>query len=84
MHASAIAAGVIYFGAPTLAILSAVRGLRARGSGAWATIDAGPHGTVLVDEADRARVASALHGIPGVLRVIEARPAAAPTVEVTP
>ncbi len=84
MHASAIAAGVIYFGAPTLAILSAVRGLRARGIGAWATIDAGPHVKVLVDEADRARVASALHGIPGVLRVIEARPAAAPTVEVTP
>jgi diphosphomevalonate decarboxylase len=74
MHASAIAAGVIYFEGATLAVLEAVRSLRANGLGAWATIDAGPHVKVLVHEADAARATEALASVPGVLRVLCTRP----------
>ncbi len=49
MHASAIAAapGVIYWLGATVEVMAAVRGLRASGTGAWSTIDAGPHVKVL-------------------------------------
>ncbi|MDB4992678.1 MAG: Diphosphomevalonate decarboxylase [Myxococcaceae bacterium] len=74
MHASAIAAGVIYFEGATLAVLEAVRSLRSNGLPAWSTIDAGPHVKVLVHDADAARITEALAAVPGVLRVLYTRP----------
>ncbi len=74
MHASAIAAGVVYFNGATLAVLAAVRALRADGARAYATMDAGPHVKVLVPPEEAARVRAAIERTTGVLRVIEARP----------
>lgn len=74
MHASALAAGVVYVSGATLAALHAVQEMRRAGLGAWATIDAGPHLKVLtsVDAADA--VASRIASVPGVLRVIANAP----------
>jgi diphosphomevalonate decarboxylase len=74
MHASAIAAGVVYWNGATLAALEAVRALRAAGTAAYATIDAGPHVKVLVQPGDAVAVGAAMRRVPGVLRVLEARP----------
>jgi diphosphomevalonate decarboxylase len=74
MHASAVAAGVVYWNGGTLDALEAVRALRRAGTAAYATIDAGPHVKVLVRPADVARARDALASAPGVLRVLEARP----------
>jgi diphosphomevalonate decarboxylase len=74
MHASAIAAGVIYWNGATLAVLSAVRALRAGGTPAYASIDAGPHVKVLVRPSDAERARSALEAATGVKRVLDARP----------
>jgi diphosphomevalonate decarboxylase len=74
MHASALAAGVVYWNGATLAALAAVRGLRASGTPAYATIDAGPHVKVLARPDDAAAVRAAMERVPGVLRVLEARP----------
>jgi diphosphomevalonate decarboxylase len=74
MHASAMAAGVVYFSGATLAALDVVRALREGGTSAYATMDAGPHVKVLVRPADAPRVRTVLEAVPGVLRVIEARP----------
>lgn len=71
MHASAIAAGVIYWSGATLEILAAVRGLRDAGTAAFATMDAGPHVKVLVRPGDADRVGDAVRALPGVHRVIE-------------
>jgi len=70
MHASAIAAGVIYWNGATLAAIDAVRALRDGGLAAYLTIDAGPHVKVLVRPADADPVESALRAAPGVLRVV--------------
>jgi len=72
MHASAIAAGVIYWERATLDSLSTVRALREAGTQVFATIDAGPHVKVLSRPQDAARVRSAMEATPGILRVIEA------------
>jgi len=74
MHACAIAAGVVYWTAATLDALATVRALRARGTAVYATIDAGPHVKVLARPTDAAAVSEAMRRVPGVLRVIEARP----------
>ena len=74
MHASAIAAGVVYWNGATLEALAAVRLLRADGVAAFASIDAGPHVKVLTLAPDAARVKAAMQQAPGVLRIIEARP----------
>jgi diphosphomevalonate decarboxylase len=74
MHASAIAAGIVYWNGATLEALGAVRALRAGGTPAFASIDAGPHVKVLVRPADAARARAALEATPGVVRVLEARP----------
>jgi len=74
MHASAIAAGVTYWTGATLDALAAVRGVRAAGIQAFATIDAGPHVKVLARASEAARVRDAMRAVPGVDRVIEARP----------
>jgi diphosphomevalonate decarboxylase len=72
MHASAIAAGVCYWNGGTLAALATVRALRAAGTAAFATMDAGPHVKVLVRPPDAAGVRAAMAATPGVARVIEA------------
>ena len=76
MHASALAArpGILYWRGPTLEALHAVRGLRARGVGAWATIDAGPHVKVLCVPGDAATVAASLEAVAGVTGTIVCRP----------
>jgi diphosphomevalonate decarboxylase len=81
MHASAIAAGVVYWNGATLDALAAVRSLRAAGVAAFATIDAGPHVKVLVRAADAAHVEATMRGVPGVLRVLTARPGEGARVE---
>jgi diphosphomevalonate decarboxylase len=74
MHASAMAAGIVYWNGATLEALAAVRVLRDGGLPAYASIDAGPHVKVLVRPSDAARARAALEAAPGVKRVIEARP----------
>jgi diphosphomevalonate decarboxylase len=74
MHASAIAAGVVYWNGVTLEALAAVRALRDGGTPAYATIDAGPHVKVLARPGDAAAVRRAMEGVAGVKRIIEARP----------
>jgi diphosphomevalonate decarboxylase len=73
MHASAFAAGVVYFQAPTLAVLGVVRALRAGGTPVFATMDAGPHVKVLALPADASSVAVRLREVTGVARVFEAK-----------
>jgi len=74
MHASAIAAGIVYWNGATIAALAAVRQMRAAGTPAYATIDAGPHVKVLVHPGDAARARETMKSVPGVSRVLEARP----------
>jgi len=71
MHASAIAArpAILYWRPATLAVLAEVRGLRATGQAAWATMDAGPHVKVLTTIDDAELVARALVDVPGVTAV---------------
>jgi diphosphomevalonate decarboxylase len=77
MHASAIAAGVMYWVGATLDALAAVRALRAAGTSAFATIDAGPHVKVLVQPGDVSRARAEMERVVGIKRIIEARPGAA-------
>jgi diphosphomevalonate decarboxylase len=84
MHACAMAAGVVYWNAATLGVLSAVRALRAAGSLAYATIDAGPHVKVLARDADAAHVQAALTEVPGVLRILRAAPGEGARLEAPP
>lgn len=71
MHATTFTArpAFWYWNPVTLAVLAEVKALRERGTGAWATMDAGPHVKVLcapVDAANIARHLEALHGVVGV------------------
>ncbi len=72
MHATAIAArpAVIYWQPTSVALLAAVRELRAKGIPAWATMDAGPHVKVLTTVDAAQTVASALAGIERVTTLI--------------
>jgi diphosphomevalonate decarboxylase len=76
MHASAMAAdpAILYWSPATVAAMSAVRELRARGTAAFFTIDAGPHVKVLCAAADAPTVVNILAGAPGVLRTVVASP----------
>lgn len=76
MHASAIAAvpGVLYWNPATVAIIHAVRTLRAQGTPAFFTIDAGPHVKVFVPTHEAASVSAALREIPGVHGILQAQP----------
>jgi diphosphomevalonate decarboxylase len=84
MHASAIAAGITYWNGATLDALAAVRALRAAGTPAYATIDAGPHVKVLARPGDTAAVRAAMASVPGVLRIVEARPGEGARLEGAP
>ncbi len=74
MHASAMAAGVLYLRGATIDALAAVRELRGQGVAAYATMDAGPHVKVLVKTGDVPRATAHLAAVQGVLRVLDARP----------
>lgn len=75
MHASAIAAGIVYWNGATLAALATVHALRREGTPVFATIDAGPHVKVLALGPSDARIAqAALEETAGVLRVIATQP----------
>jgi diphosphomevalonate decarboxylase len=76
MHATALGADppVIYWNPATLAAIAAVTALRARGTAAYFTIDAGPHVKVLCAPPDAAAVAAPLGALPGVLRTIATSP----------
>jgi diphosphomevalonate decarboxylase len=75
MHASAMAAQVLYMRGATLDVLAAVRALRQGGTLAFATMDAGPHVKVLCRTIDADAVRAALAAVPGVQRAIVARAA---------
>ncbi|WP_394842135.1 diphosphomevalonate decarboxylase [Pendulispora brunnea] len=74
MHASAMAAGIVYWNAVTLDALATVRALRAEGTLVYATMDAGPHVKVLVRPEDVAHVRPRMAASRGVVRIIEAKP----------
>jgi diphosphomevalonate decarboxylase len=76
MHASAIAAapGLLYWTGATVDVVAEVRRLRARGTPAFFTIDAGPHVKVFTIPEAEAEVTAALQAVPGVLRTIAAAP----------
>jgi diphosphomevalonate decarboxylase len=69
MHATTFTAqpGFWYWNPTTLAVMTEVRLLKARGTGAWLTMDAGPHVKVLCAPSDAAHVKDALAAVPGVI-----------------
>lgn len=83
MHASAMAAGIVFVTDATLAAYAEVVKLRSE-LPAWATFDAGPHLKCFVKARDVARARARLENVPGVLRIIEARPGDGARVEVAP
>lgn len=83
MHAAAMASrpGVVYFAPATIACLHEVRALRARGTPAYATADAGPHVKALTDRDHASAVARALAEVPGVTEVATSAPGAGVELE---
>jgi len=76
MHACALAADphILYWNPATIAAMSTVKTLRANGTLAFFTIDAGPHVKVLCRSADAPVVQAALAATPGVMRVLVLAP----------
>jgi diphosphomevalonate decarboxylase len=76
MHASAWAArpAVRYLASATVTLLDAVEALRAEGTAAYATMDAGPHVKVLCLASDAPRVKAALEATGAAVEVRIARP----------
>ena len=76
MHADMLASEppLLYWNAATLAAMQTVHALRADGTGAWFTIDAGPQVKVLCAPQDADAVATALAATTGVEQVLRAAP----------
>lgn len=74
MHASAMAAGIVYFNDTTLRLAARVRALREQGISAWSSMDAGPHVKVFLRADDVATARAVLENVPGVVRIITATP----------
>ena len=76
MHASMHAASpaVIYQNPASVAVMHAVRSLRARGTAAFFTMDAGPHVKVLCSSTDAETVRACIADIDGVREVLTAKP----------
>lgn len=76
MHADMLAAEppLLYWNAATLEAIRTVHALRAAGTGAWCTIDAGPQVKAICAPADADVVAAALANTPGVEQVLRAAP----------
>jgi diphosphomevalonate decarboxylase len=68
MHACMMAGdpALLYWRGATVEAVHAVRALRAGGTGAWFTMDAGPHVKVLCAAADAEAVAAVMRRVPGV------------------
>jgi diphosphomevalonate decarboxylase len=83
MHACAMAASppLVYMSPVTLAVVERVRGLSRAGIAAYVTMDAGPQVKVLSSAADAPRIASVLRDLPGVEKVVVARPGPGASVE---
>jgi diphosphomevalonate decarboxylase len=77
MHADALGSDppLLYWEPATVGCLHAVRRLREQGTGAWATIDAGPHLAAICAPSDAARVEAALRAVAGVREVLVCAPA---------
>ena len=77
MHADALAAApaLLYWEPPTIGCLRAIFALRAAGTPAFATIDAGPHVVALCATVDAPRVEAALAAVAGVARAFTCAPA---------
>jgi diphosphomevalonate decarboxylase len=86
MHASMLAArpALLYFTPATLRAMERVRALRAAGTAAYYTMDAGPHVKVLCEPAQAEGVAAALAAVEGVERVLVSGPGPAAYVEGAP
>lgn len=86
MHATMLAArpAVRYLAPASLEVLDQVAALRESGTGAWATMDAGPNVKVLCAASDAQAVAAALEVGPGgeARRVMVAHPGGGLRVEV--
>lgn len=76
MHAVGLAARppLIYWRGPTIECVHAAWALRAQGTPAWVTIDAGPQVKVLCAPDAAPRVAETLAAVPGVERVVTCKP----------
>jgi diphosphomevalonate decarboxylase len=64
---------IFYWKPPTLAVLERLRELRAKGIGAYGTMDAGANVHVLCEPVDEPAVAKALVDVAGVETVIQDR-----------
>src|SRR5258705_6502962 len=87
MHATALAADppLLYWEPATLAVIRRVWDLRASGTEAYFSIDAGPQVKVLCEPRVADAVKAALVAVPGVLRVLVSRPGdAARTIDRPP
>lgn len=82
MHAAALASDppIVYFNPVTLAAMAHIGALRAAGTEAYFTIDAGPHVKALCAARDAAAVEAALRAVPGVLGTLVAGPGPGATV----
>ena len=76
MHAAMLAAqpGLIFWNGATVDLMHRVRALRAQGTQAYFTIDAGPHVKVLCATPEVDAVERAVREVPGVLRTLIASP----------
>lgn len=74
MHASAIAAGIVYWNGVTLELLNLVRRLRRDGIEVFASVDAGPHVKVFLLDRDLEAVRATIDSVAGLHRVVVARP----------
>jgi diphosphomevalonate decarboxylase len=76
MHACALGAepAILYWNGVTVSAIEAVLALRAAGTAAYFTIDAGPHVKVLCRTEDAPTVEGALRAVPGVTRTLVAAP----------
>jgi diphosphomevalonate decarboxylase len=72
---------LVYISPVTLAVVERVRGLSRAGIAAYVTMDAGPQVKVLSSAADAPRIASVLRDLPGVEKVVVARPGPGASVE---
>ena len=59
-----------YWKSGTVEVLEAVRGMRAEGLGAYATMDAGPNVHVICEGGEEERVVRVLERLPAVRRVL--------------
>ncbi|HVM97815.1 MAG TPA: hypothetical protein VMT89_15575, partial [Candidatus Acidoferrales bacterium] len=82
MHAASMAArpGLIYWKPATLAVIERVYDLRAAGTEAYFTIDAGPQVKVLCEYDHLEAVAESLETVPGVKRVLRSQPGSGATL----